>query len=59
MKTNIPYEPLTMPETRPENAPDYFHVMAKPTGAICNLDCEYCLRRSGQQGDGTDSRKST
>ncbi len=39
MKTNIPYEPLTMPETRPENAPAYFHVMAKPTGAICNLDC--------------------
>ena len=43
MKTNIPYEPLTMPETRPENAPQYFHVMAKPTGAICNLDCEYCF----------------
>lgn len=20
-----------------------FHVMAKPTGAICNLDCEYCF----------------
>jgi uncharacterized protein len=32
-----------MPETRPANAPDYFHVMAKPTGAICNLDCEYCF----------------
>ena len=43
MKTNIPYEPLTLPETRPENAPQYFHVMAKPTGAICNLDCEYCF----------------
>jgi len=43
MKTNLPYEPLTMPETRPENAPHYFHVMAKPTGAICNLDCEYCF----------------
>ena len=23
-------------------APAAFHVMAKPTGAICNLDCEYC-----------------
>lgn len=34
---------LTLPKTRPENAPDYFHVMAKPTGAICNLDCEYCF----------------
>jgi wyosine [tRNA(Phe)-imidazoG37] synthetase (radical SAM superfamily) len=20
-----------------------FHVMAKPTGATCNLDCEYCF----------------
>src|SRR4051794_41844681 len=28
--------------TRPD-APLAFHVMAKPTGAICNLDCEYCF----------------
>src|SRR3954447_13284748 len=20
-----------------------FHVMVKPTGAVCNLDCEYCF----------------
>jgi uncharacterized protein len=20
-----------------------FHVLAKPTGAICNLDCKYCF----------------
>jgi len=26
---------LTMP-----GAPPAFHVMAKPTGAVCNLDCE-------------------
>ena len=25
------------------NAPLAFHLMAKPTGAICNLDCEYCF----------------
>jgi len=37
------YELPTMPLTRPENAPPFFHVMAKPTGAICNLDCEYCF----------------
>ena len=24
-------------------APRPFHVLAKPTGAICNLDCEYCF----------------
>jgi uncharacterized protein len=34
---------LTDPLSRPANAPPYFHVMAKPTGAICNLDCEYCF----------------
>jgi uncharacterized protein len=30
--------PLTM-----RGVPTAFHVMAKPTGAICNLDCEYCF----------------
>ena len=29
---------LTMP-----GAPAAFHVMVKPTGAVCNLDCEYCF----------------
>jgi uncharacterized protein len=29
---------LTLPGARVA-----FHVMAKPTGAICNLDCEYCF----------------
>lgn len=23
-----------------------FHVLAKPTGAICNLECRYCLSLS-------------
>jgi len=26
-----------------QNNPSYFHVLAKPTGAICNLDCKYCF----------------
>jgi uncharacterized protein len=25
------------------DAPAAFHLLAKPTGAICNLDCEYCF----------------
>ncbi|MEA3441811.1 MAG: anaerobic sulfatase maturase [Chloroflexota bacterium] len=25
------------------NAPPAYHVLAKPTGAVCNLDCEYCF----------------
>ena len=27
----------------PDNAPPGFHLLAKPTGAICNLDCAYCF----------------
>ena len=29
---------LTLPD-----APPGFHLMAKPTGAVCNLDCAYCF----------------
>ena len=29
--------------------PSVFHVMAKPTGAVCNLDCEYCYFLSKEQ----------
>ena len=25
------------------SGPDNFHVMAKPSGAICNLNCTYCF----------------
>lgn len=27
----------------PLSAPPAYHVLAKPTGAICNLDCQYCF----------------
>jgi uncharacterized protein len=29
--------------TLPKNAPPAFHILAKPTGPICNLDCKYCF----------------
>ncbi len=29
--------------TIPDNAPPAYHVLAKPTGAVCNLNCEYCF----------------
>lgn len=32
-----------LPSARPTAAPPSFHVLAKPTGAICNLDCSYCF----------------
>lgn len=31
------------PKVWPRNAPSSVHVLAKPTGAICNLDCKYCF----------------
>ena len=41
-------QPTTSPPTRPlpparVKGPPSFHVLAKPTGAICNLDCDYCF----------------
>ncbi|MGB3715072.1 MAG: anaerobic sulfatase maturase [Candidatus Promineifilaceae bacterium] len=36
-------ETMNLPTSRPDQAPPYFHVLAKPTGAICNLDCKYCF----------------
>jgi uncharacterized protein len=39
MTTSFPTAPLT----RPVGAPPAFHLLAKPTGAICNLDCAYCF----------------
>ena len=32
-----------LPTTYPEHAPPAFHLLAKPTGATCNLDCAYCF----------------
>jgi uncharacterized protein len=31
-------DPLAVP-----GAPPAFHLLAKPTGAVCNLDCSYCF----------------
>jgi len=33
----------TLPVPRPLSAPGVFHVLAKPSGPICNLDCSYCF----------------
>jgi len=39
---DVPQQKRTAVLTGP-GAPAAFHVLAKPTGAICNLDCEYCF----------------
>ena len=37
------------------SSPPAFHIMAKPRGAICNLDCDYCfyLRKEALYPDGS------
>ncbi len=35
--------------TMPEGAPPAFHLLAKPTGAVCNLDCKYCFYLSKER----------
>ena len=37
--SQIRTDPTSQPET---TCPPAFHIMLKPRGAICNLDCEYC-----------------
>ncbi len=32
-----------------QSPPPAFHVMAKPRGAVCNLDCQYCFYLSKEQ----------
>jgi uncharacterized protein len=35
----------------PPRAPAPFHLLAKPTSAICNLDCKYCFFPSKEMLD--------
>ena len=39
---------MTAPEAAPRG-PARFHLLAKPTGAICNLDCSYCFFLSKEE----------
>src|SRR6266536_2534216 len=39
----VPYTMPSLPAIWPKNAPSYFHVLSKPSGATCNLDCTYCF----------------
>ena len=39
----IPATSPGLPAQRPKNAPSSFHVLGKPSGATCNLDCTYCF----------------
>ena len=34
---------VTRPTPMLTDAPPAFHLLAKPTGAVCNLDCSYCF----------------
>ena len=35
--------PTPTPPTMPDGGPPGFHLLAKPTGATCNIDCTYCF----------------
>ncbi len=36
-------EPALLAERRPLAAPPSFHLLAKPSGSTCNIDCTYCF----------------
>jgi uncharacterized protein len=36
-------DPSVMPSPLPANAPPGFHLLAKPSGSTCNIDCTYCF----------------
>jgi len=38
-----PAEPIAMVVPRPPDAPPGFHLLAKPSGSTCNIDCTYCF----------------
>jgi uncharacterized protein len=42
LDSSLDFPPLA-DSMRPANAPPYIHCLAKPTGAVCNLDCKYCF----------------
>jgi uncharacterized protein len=41
---------LKSPQTQStQTTPASFHLLAKPTGAICNLNCQYCFFLAKEQ----------
>lgn len=56
----IPMSALTLENAPPKAMPPAFHLMIKPRGAICNLDCAYCfyLRKEALYEEGTSFRMS-
>ena len=56
----IPMSALTLENAPPKAMPPAFHLMVKPRGAVCNLDCTYCfyLRKEDLYDEGTSFRMS-
>jgi uncharacterized protein len=44
------------PSTRAENTPQGLHVVAKPIGPVCNLNCDYCFYLEKQALFGADEK---
>jgi sulfatase maturation enzyme AslB (radical SAM superfamily) len=34
-----------------QGSPLGLHIVAKPIGPMCDLDCEYCIRNMGPEGN--------
>jgi uncharacterized protein len=56
----IPMSSLTLENAPPKRMPPAFHLMVKPRGAVCNLDCTYCfyLRKEDLYDEGASFRMS-
>jgi SEC-C motif len=43
----------------PVNSPPSFHLLAKPSGATCNIDCKYCFFLSKDPNDNQRMSENT
>jgi uncharacterized protein len=50
-------DPVAMPVPRPASAPPGFHLLAKPSGSTCNIDCTYCFFLSKESLYPNDSHR--
>jgi uncharacterized protein len=52
LESTVPFDKYHAPQALGARAVRRFHVMAKPAGSACNLDCSYCFYLSKQKLEG-------
>jgi uncharacterized protein len=50
-------DPTVVPSPPSANAPPGFHLLAKPSGSTCNIDCTYCFFLSKESLYPNDSHR--